>query len=250
MDCPPHILNPLRALLLQTAAEEKVDTYLKGFYQQAAERRVRPLPNDFKELKLQNALSCWSDFLPEVRERLAGQVIRQWRAFYAPLARESTADSSEPVGQPPIPESPCAAAGIDRPVGMPVARGSDAAVPYRLTAGGSKVPQTRSGLPYLRSDLPMVKGRVPGGYDKVSVTRLYGAVSRGKRPDIDGGPTTEPGNAAGVSADRPAIAVEPSVAREEFFKDQDRSDWFDKLLDWVAALIGVFLPSLYRKAGP
>ena len=52
MDSPPHILKPLRTILLETASEEKVDPHLQVFYQESSERRFRPLANHFKELKM------------------------------------------------------------------------------------------------------------------------------------------------------------------------------------------------------
>jgi hypothetical protein len=47
MDSPPHILKPLRTILLQTASEEKGDTHLQDFYQESAEYRLRPLSGDW-----------------------------------------------------------------------------------------------------------------------------------------------------------------------------------------------------------
>ena len=52
MNSPPHILEPLRTILLETASEEKVDPHLQVFYQESSERRFRPLANNCKELKM------------------------------------------------------------------------------------------------------------------------------------------------------------------------------------------------------
>ena len=52
MDSPPHILKPLRTILLETASEEEVSPYLQDFYLESAECRFRPLAKNFKELKM------------------------------------------------------------------------------------------------------------------------------------------------------------------------------------------------------
>ncbi len=58
MDSPPHILKPLRTILLETASEKKVETQSLGFYQESAECRFRPLANNFKELKMFDFLAA------------------------------------------------------------------------------------------------------------------------------------------------------------------------------------------------
>ncbi|MGA8241167.1 MAG: hypothetical protein WB818_11370 [Desulfobacterales bacterium] len=52
MDSPPHILKPLRTILLETASGEKIDPHLQVFYQESSERRFRPLSSNFRELKI------------------------------------------------------------------------------------------------------------------------------------------------------------------------------------------------------
>ncbi|MGB7920825.1 MAG: hypothetical protein WCF40_12290 [Desulfobacterales bacterium] len=52
MDRPPHILKPLHTILLETASGEKVGPYLEDFFRESAERRLRPLSSDFRELKI------------------------------------------------------------------------------------------------------------------------------------------------------------------------------------------------------
>ena len=58
MDSPPHISKPLRTILLETASEEKVEAHLQFFYQESAERRFRPLPNNSKELKMLDSVAA------------------------------------------------------------------------------------------------------------------------------------------------------------------------------------------------
>ena len=45
MDSPPHILKPLRTILIETASEEAVSPYLLDFYLESAKCRFRPLAN-------------------------------------------------------------------------------------------------------------------------------------------------------------------------------------------------------------
>ena len=52
MDSPPHILKPLRTILLETASEEAVSPYLQDFYLESAKCRIRPLAKNFKKLKM------------------------------------------------------------------------------------------------------------------------------------------------------------------------------------------------------
>ena len=52
MDSPPHILKPLRTILIETASEEAVSPYLQDFYLESAKCRFRPLAKNFKKLKM------------------------------------------------------------------------------------------------------------------------------------------------------------------------------------------------------
>jgi hypothetical protein len=235
MDSPPHNLKTLRNILHETVSEEKVGTYLQDFYLESAACRLRPLSGYFRELALKNVLSCWPDFRPDVQERLTHQVIHHWHALYTRLEREPIADSAAPTTQPPASAtlSPHNAVNLIRPVnGPPVRR--------REFAARSKLPASSGEVPFACSNLPIARSKMPAVQDKVPVTRGDRPGFRGAAPCVTIGTTDERGNELNFLDETPVDAVEQSAVPDDFFKSQDHSDWFDKMLDFVAALMSGF----------
>lgn len=235
MDSPPHILKPLRTILLETASEEKVGPCLQEFYLESAECRLRPLSSDFRELTLKNVLSCWSDFRPDVQDRLSHQVIGYWQAFYTPLEREPIADLSVSAARPPASATSAPDNGIIfiRPKKIPSFRRKEFAARSKLPDGSGEVPFACSHLPIDRSKMPAVS-------DKVLADRGDRPKLRSLAPTVTIGVTAARDSGSNFLDDTPVVAAQQSVETDRFFKSQDHSDWFDKILDFVAALMSVF----------
>ena len=96
MEIPALIEKHLRHILAHTSNDTDQDACLQDFYKDiVAPQRFFPLPNQFRALKLINALNRMPDLKDAVRNRLEMEVKSLWSA-YLPSQKDTAVSADGP----------------------------------------------------------------------------------------------------------------------------------------------------------